>query len=159
VILLGRGRRWSIEENSIIIKMYGGGCSVSDIAEKLPVHRSFFAVKQQVFRLGLRRGGIVATMEKNIVPTIVAEEAMSREDALNILSAAIRQLQRGGELTGLEVRRLRSIATMVRSYFAVYDSYERYAELEARMNELEAFVRTEAENLISHKLHSSNKNS
>ena len=118
---------------------------MSEIAEKLPAHRSFAAVKQQIVRLGLKRGGIVPTIEKSIVPPIVAEEAMSREDALNILSAAIRQLQQGGELTNAEIRRLRSIATMIRSYSAVYDSYERYAELEKRMDELEAFIRMEAE--------------
>jgi len=142
---MGRGRRWSLEENNLIIRMYGEGCSVSEIAGKLPAHRSFAAVKQQIVRLSLRRSGIVSTIEKNIVPPIVAEEAMSREDALNILSAAIRQLQKGGKLTNAEIRRLRSIATMIRSYFAVYDSYERYTELEKQLNELEAFVRQEAE--------------
>jgi len=37
----------------------------------------------------------------------------------------------------VEIRRLRAVATLVRSYFTVYDSYEKYAELEERVRRLE----------------------
>ncbi|MCK4243799.1 site-specific integrase, partial [Candidatus Bathyarchaeota archaeon] len=54
---------------------------------------------------------IVRTIEKNIVRTIETEEAMSREEALNILSTAIKHLQKGGELKDVEIRRLPFIPT------------------------------------------------
>ncbi len=112
---MGRGRRWTEEENQIITEMYSEGCSVEEVAKRLPANRSVGAVQRQIGRLGLRRDSIVRTIEKNSVRTIEAEEAMSREEALNILSTAIKHLQKGGELKDVGF----SLGVLV-DYFLIY---------------------------------------
>jgi len=54
--------------------------------------------------MGLKRGSIVPTKEKTIVPTIEAGDAMSLEEALKVLASAIKHLHAGGELQEIEIR-------------------------------------------------------
>jgi len=132
-----RGRRWTPEEEEIIAKMYAEGASVDEIAEKLPPGRTVSAVTMQVKRLGLERGSIVSTMKKSIVGTIEGAEVMSREEALKVLAAVIKRLQEGGPMDEVELGRLRTIVSAIGRYFVVFDSYEKYAELEERVRGLE----------------------
>jgi len=142
---MARGRPWTGEENELIAKLYGEGASVESIAGKLPPDRTVSAVWMQVKRLGLERGSIVSTMRKSIVSTIEGAEIMSREEALKILAATIKRLQEGGEIDDIELGRLRTIVTAIGKYFAVFDSFERYAELEARVRRLEEDARLDLE--------------
>ena len=135
---MARGRRWMDDESQLIAKMYADGASVDEIAARLP-GRTPLSVKQQITRLGLRRG-IVATAKKSIVATIEGSEIMSREDALKVLAAVIKKLQSGGEIDDVELMRLRTVNAVIRNYFTVFDSYEKYAELEERMKRVEAIV-------------------
>jgi len=137
---MARGRRWTDEENQLIGQLYGEGASVEEIAGKLPPGRTVSAVSMQVKRLGLERGSIVSTMKKSIVGTIEGVEVMSREEALKVLAAVIKRLQEGGEIDEVELGRLRTIVSAIGRYFVVFDSYEKYAELEARMKRLETSV-------------------
>ena len=105
--------------------------------EALPSNRSVRAVQQQIIRLGLKRGPIVPTKEKNIVPTIETGEVMTRKEALKILASAIKHLQAGGNVEDIEIRRLRAVAMLVRNYFMIFDSYEKYTELKERVKKLE----------------------
>jgi len=133
---MARGRRWTDEENKLIAKMYAEGASVEEIAEKLPPDRSVIATRNQIARLGLRRG-IDAPMKKFFGAPIECSEVLTREEALKVLAGAVKRIQAGGELEEAEIRRLRAVATLVRSYFAVFDSFEKYAELEERVRRLE----------------------
>ena len=134
---MGRGKRWTREEKDVLAEMYGDGCSVEEMLEALPSNRSVRAVQQQIVRLGLKRGSIVPTKEKIFVPTIEAGDVMTRKEALKVLASAIKHLQAGGKVEDIEIRRLRAVAMLVRSYFMVFDSYEKYAELEERVKKLE----------------------
>jgi len=132
-----RGRRWTPEEEEITAKMYAEGASVEEIAAKLPPDRTVSAVVKQITRMGLGRGGLLSGQsKKSIVPTIEGVEVMSLEDALKTLAGAIKNLQKGGEINDVELTRLRTMISAIRSYVTVYESFEKYAELEARMNRL-----------------------
>jgi transposase-like protein len=136
---LPRGRRWTPEEEEIIARMYAEGASVEEIAGKLPPDRTVPAVVKQITRMGLGRGGLLSGQsKKSIVPTIEGVEVMSLEDVLKILAGAIKSLQKGGEIDDVELTRLRTMISAIRSYVTVYESFEKYAELEARMKRLEA---------------------
>ena len=82
--------------------MYSRRCPIEEITKKLPLEISAGAVQQQIIRLGLKRGSIVPTKEKNIVPTIETEEIMSREKALKALASVIQHLQAGGEVKNIK---------------------------------------------------------
>jgi len=137
---VARGRPWTDEENQLIAKLYSGGASVEEIAGKLPQGRTVGAVTKQVTRLNLQRGSIVQTMRKSIVRTIEAADVMSREEALKALAAVVKRLMEGGEIDVVELAYLRTINAVIRNYFAVFDSFEKYAELEARMKRMESIV-------------------
>jgi len=122
---MARGRRWTDEENQLIAQLYAGGASVEEIAGKLPQDRTVPAVVKQITRLGLGRGGLLSGhSKKSIVRTIEGGEVMSREEALKVLAGTIRLLQGGGEIDDVELTRLRTIISAVRSYFSVFDSFE-----------------------------------
>ena len=143
---MGRGRPWTDEENTLIAQLYAAGTPVEEIARKLPQDRTFNATERQIDRLGLRRGGHLSEQsKKSVVPTIEGSEIMSREEALKILAATIKRLQEGGEIDDIELGRLRTIVTAIGKYFAVFDSFERYAELEARVRRLEEDARLDLE--------------
>ena len=127
------------EENQLIAKLYAGGASVEEIARKLS-NRSFHAVAKQIERLGLADGLLSRQTKKSIVTTIEGSEIMSREEALKALAATIKHLLEGGEIDEVELGRLRTIVSAVGRYFVVFDSYEKYAELEARMKRMESIV-------------------
>ena len=137
---MARGRRWTDEENEIVARMYAEGASIEEIVGSLSPDRSSLSVKQQVTRLGLRRG-IVATVKKSIVASIEGSEIMSREEALKALSAVAKRLMEGGEIDVVGLAHLRTINAVIRNYFAVFDSYEKYAELEARIMRLEELAK------------------
>jgi len=138
---LARGRRWTDEENQLIAQLYAAGTSVEEIAKKLPQDRTFNAVERQIDRLGLKRGGLLSEQSrKSNVPTIEGSEIMSREEALKALAATIKRLLGGGEIDEVELGRLRTIISAVGRYFVVFDSYEKYAELEERMKRMETIV-------------------
>jgi len=133
-----RGRRWTPEEEELIAKLHAEGASVEEIAKKLPPGRTVRAVDKQIGRLGLR--GDSQTMKKSYCQTIEGDEIMSREDALKVLAAVIKKLQSGGEIDDVELMRLRTVNAVIRNYFTVFDSFEKYAELEARMNRLAEII-------------------
>ena len=138
---MARGRRWTDEENQLIGQLYAGGASVEEIAGKLPQDRTFNATERQIDRLGLRRGGRLSEQsKKSNVPTIEGAEVMSREEALKVLAAVIKKLQSGGEMNEIDLGCFRTIVSAVGRYFTVFDSYEKYAELEERMKRMEAIV-------------------
>jgi hypothetical protein len=138
---MARGRRWTDEENQLIGQLYAEGASVEEIAGKLPQDRTFNATERQIDRLGLRRGGRLSEQsKKSNVPTIEGAEVMSREEALKVLAAVIKKLQSGGEMNEIDLGCFRTIVSAVGRYFTVFDSYEKYAELEARMKRMEAIV-------------------
>ena len=138
---MGRGRPWTDEENTLIAQLYAAGTPVEEIARKLPQDRTFNATERQIDRLGLRRGGHLSEQsKKSVVPTIEGSDVMSREEALKVLAAVIKRLQSGGEIDDVELMCLRTVNAVIRNYFTVFDSYEKYAELEARMKRLETIV-------------------
>ena len=138
---MARGRRWTDEENQLIAQLYAAGTSVEEIAKKLPQDRTFNAVERQIDRLGLKRGGLLSEQSrKSNVPTIEGSEIMSREEALKALAATIKRLLEGGETDEVELARLRTIISAIGRYFVVFDSYEKYAELEERMKRMEMIV-------------------
>ena len=131
---MARCRRWTNEENDLIRKKIGEGASVSEIAVSLP-DRTAGAVEQEIRRLGLKK--VVCVSEKNFSFTgIRAERIIEREEALKILAGALERLREGGEMQEAELDRIRTINAVIRNYFAVFNSYEKYAELEARLNRL-----------------------
>jgi len=136
---MARGKSWTEEENKLITEAYAKGASIEEIAKKLPPGRTIRAVDKQIGRLGLR-GEYSQTMKKFYCQTIKGDEIMSREEALKVLSAVIQHLKEGGEMDEGELVRLRTIVSAIGRYFVVFDSYEKYAELEARMKRMETIV-------------------
>jgi len=132
---VARGRPWTDDENRIITEAYAKGASIEEIAKRLPPGRTARAVDKRIGRLGLR--GDSQTMKKFYCQTIEGDEIMSREEALKVLSAVIKRLKEGGEMDEGELVRLRTVISAIRRYFAVFDSYEKYAELEERIRRLE----------------------
>jgi len=132
---MARCRRWTNEENALIAKKLGEGASVSEIAVSLP-DRTAGAVEQQIRRLGLKK--VVCVSERNFSFTeIRAERIIEREEALKILAGAIEKLQKGGKMPEAELFRIRTIIMAIRGYFTVFNSFEKYAELEERVRRLE----------------------
>ena len=126
---------WAPEENDLIERMVEEGASIAVIAENLP-GRTPGAVEQQIRRLGLKKA-VCVSEKKFSFEEIRAERVIEREEALKILAGAIERLQRGGEMNDGELFRLRTIIMAIRGYFAVFNSYEKYAELEERVRRLE----------------------
>jgi len=135
---MARGRPWTDDENRIITEAFAKGVSIEEIVKRLPLGRTVRAVDKQIGRLGLR--GDSQTMKKSYCQTIEGDEIMSREDALKVLAAVIKKLQSGGEIDDVELMRLRTVNAVIRNYFTVFDSFEKYAELEARMNRLAEII-------------------
>jgi len=123
------------EDDATIEKMVTEGASVHEIAAALP-HRTFQAVEKRLSRRGLKVEG--SRRQKKISFTeIRAERIIEREEALKILAGTIEKLQKGGEMQEEELVRIRTIIMAIRGYFIAFDSYEKYAELEARILRLE----------------------
>jgi len=122
------------EDDATIEKMVTEGASVHEIAAALP-HRTFQAVEKRLSRRGLKTE---SRRQKKISFTeIRAERIIEREEALKILAGTIEKLQKGGEMQEEELVRIRTIIMAIRGYFIAFDSYEKYAELEARILRLE----------------------
>jgi len=133
------GKPWTSEENVTVKRMIEEGASIDEIFSALH-GRTAGAVERQVGRLGL--GQKFARAEEISLPKIEDAEILSREEALKTLSAAMKRLREGGKTSELEMERLRIIIAAVRNYFTVFDSYEKYAELEERIRRLETVLET-----------------
>ena len=128
------GKPWK-EDDATIEKMVTEGASVHEIAAALP-HRTFQAVEKRLSRRGLKVEG--SRRQKKISFTeIRAERIIEREEALKILAGALEKLWKGGEMEEAELIRIRTINAVIRNYFTVFNSYEKYAELEERITRLE----------------------
>jgi len=132
------GKPWTSEENATVKRMIEEGASIDEIFSALH-GRTAGAIERQVGRLGL--GQKFARAEEFSLPKIEDAEILSREEALKTLSAAMKRLREGGKTSELEMERLRIIIAAVRNY-TVFDSYEKYAELEERIRRLETVVET-----------------
>jgi hypothetical protein len=127
------GKPWK-EDDATIEKMIGEGASVREIAAVLP-HRTFQAVEKRISRRGLKAEES-RRQTKISFSEIRAERIIEREEALKILAGAIEKLQKGGEMEEAELIRFRTIIMAIRGYFSAFESFEKYAELEARLNRL-----------------------
>jgi len=112
------------------------GASIPEVAEKLP-DRTYRAVEMQVSRLGLKHCGVTKNF---FLPEIPAERMIEREEALRVLAGAMERLRRGGDMNQAELFRLRTITAIVRAYVSVYDSCDKYADIEERFKRLEKRV-------------------
>jgi len=139
VTLISRGKPWTTEENELIKRMVMEGVSIAEIKERLP-NRTFRAVENQIHRLGLSLGHCGGDSKKILFPEIAADKMIEREHALKILAGAIERLRKGGEMEKAELLRLKTIKALVQGYIETYDSYDKYAKIEARFKRLEKIV-------------------
>ena len=140
--------KWTAQETELLSKIYLEGISLDEIAKALP-NRSFRSIEHKIRRLGLKRppspqgGG--GGPRKISFDEIQAERIIEREEALKILAGAIEKLQKGGKMEEEELFRIRTIIMAIRGYFAVFNSYEKYAELDERIRRLEEDARKDLE--------------
>jgi len=139
VITISRGKTWTTEENELIKRMVREGISIAEIKERLP-NRPFRAVENQIHRLGLRPGHSGGDSNKILFPEIAADKMIEREHALKILAGAIERLRKGGEIDKAELLRLKTIKALIQGYIETYNSYDKYAEIEAQLKRLEKNV-------------------
>jgi len=144
-------RPWTKEEEQVLRKMFEKGSSVADIAEKL--NRPNEGVSLKIMRLNLKRpfqsDAVSSSLseeegeeETKIIlsrpqPAIEPKELITHEQVLKILSGALQRLQEGN-LNNQEVKLLKTLSNLAYRYDALLERYERWDEIEGRLEHIEA---------------------
>lgn len=129
-----RGKKWSVEEERLLIKLVQEGHSYGYIAEKFKTTKS--AVRMKASRLELL---VVNRSSKN--PRITTkqinlpQELPSMEEALKILAGALQKSAENG-LSQIEIQRLRIVADLARAYKDYLGDYLDYRKTESQLLEL-----------------------
>lgn len=132
-------RLWTKEEERFLRRMVEKRLSTVIIAELLNRPRKSVYFKAR--RLGLKISPAVDNDNKNfsgkLSPSIEPKELMTHEQVLKILSATLQRLQKG-DLDKEEVKRLKTLCLSASRYDALLERYERWDEVERRLEHIEA---------------------
>lgn len=136
---MGRGRRWSEAEKRLLKGMIQQGASLDDIVKSGKFEgRTPQAIAKQVERLKL--GSFVGQNKKSFVGQIGKAEIPGFEEVLARYVDAFNKLCDKTELTKEDLERIRLIFQAAWKYRELYREYERWEELEARVEKLAADV-------------------
>ena len=130
---MGRGNRWTQEENDLLMKLVKKGMNAQEIfrADKLP-GRTVRAIGAQIKRLS-----IVAQKKKIIVAQIVPIDIISLEEVLKRWSDAYKKICKLDLATKEELERFRIIFMAASKYAGLLANYHHYAEVEKRLEKIE----------------------
>ena len=130
---MGRGKRWTQEENKLLTRIVEAGMSVSDIVKsgKLP-NRTAQAISKHVNRLS-----IVGQKKKFIVGQITPVDIISLEEVLKRWSDAYKKICELESTSKEELERFRIIFMAASKYAGLLADYHHYTEVEKRLEKIE----------------------
>jgi len=129
---MGRGKRWTDAENTLLMEMVQQGLSLDAIVKSGKFEgRTPQAIAKQMERLKL--GFFVGQISKAEIPEF--QEVLARYvDAFN-------KLCEKDELSKEDLERIRLIFTAAWKYRELYREYEKWEEIKARIDKLDADVK------------------
>jgi len=138
---MGRGKRWTETENRLLQGMIQQGASLDNIIRSGKFEgRTPQAIAKQVERLKLH--SFVGQSKKSFVGQIGKAEIPGFEDVLARYVDAFNKLCEKAELSKEDLERIRLIFQAAWKYRELYREYEKWEELEARVEKLAADVET-----------------
>jgi len=130
-----KGKQWTVEEEKQLREMAEAGNSLNDISVKLG--KTPEAVRVKLRRLGLEVVDHNLRLRSTTTTAILPENLISLEEALKMLSGALKAACQPG-LTKVEVQRLQVVAALARIYCDKLPDFLRVRDVEKRLFELEA---------------------
>lgn len=137
---MGRGKPWTDAENQLLLEMVSERLTPREIFEssKFP-GRTQDSIRAQIQRLG--GGSFVQTKHTAIVQTIEPDQnALTMEDIVKRFTSAFKQICALQEVDKLTLERFRIIFQVAKDYPALLKTYEKWEELEKRIEQLAADV-------------------
>ena len=134
---MARGKPWTEEEIKVLNELAEQGLSPQEIYEtgKLP-DRTVDAIRKQ-----LKLSAIVQTKHTAIVQTIEpAPDALSMEEVVKLFSTAFKQICELQQVDKLTLERFRIIFQAAKDYGPLLSHYQKWEEVEQRVEELAAAV-------------------
>jgi len=134
---MARGKPWTDEEIAVLEELASQGLSPQQIYEsgRLP-ERTVDAIRKQ-----LKLCSIVQTKHTAIVQTIEpAEDALSMEEVVKLFSTAFKQICELQQVDKLTLERFRIIFQAAKDYGPLLSSFQKWEEIEKRVEELAAAV-------------------
>jgi hypothetical protein len=135
---MARGKRWTEEENDLLVEMANQGMSPQQIYDsgKLP-GRTIWAIRKQIKGIS----SIVQTKRTGIVQTIEqAPDALSMDEVVKLFSTAFKQVCKLKEVDKLQLERFRIIFQAAKDYGPLLSRYEKWEELEQRVEKIEKLL-------------------
>lgn len=139
---MGRGKRWTDAENTLLLEMVSEGLTPREIFEsgKFP-DRTQDSIRVQIQRLG--GDSFVQTKHTAIVQTIEPDQnTLTMEDIVKHFTSAFKQICALQEVDKLTLERFRIIFQAAKDYPTLLKTYEKWEEIEKRIEQLEADVQT-----------------
>jgi len=136
---MGRGKRWTDAENTLLMEMAQQGLSLEAIIKSGKFEdRTPQAIAKQIERLKL--SSFVGQNKKSFVGQIGKAEIPGFEEVLARYVDAFNKLCEKTELTKEDIERIKLIFQAAWKYRELYREYEKWEELEARIDKLAADV-------------------
>jgi len=130
---MGRGKRWTQQENGLLTNLVEEGLTVEQIFQSGKFEgRTAGAIAKQIERLS-----IVRQKEKVIVGQITPIDIISLEEVLKLWSNAYQKLCKLERVTKAGLERFRIIFMAASKYAGLLEAYHRYAEVERRLERIE----------------------
>jgi hypothetical protein len=140
---------WTHEQEKTLINMVEQGRSLGEICAHF--QRSPEAIRLKIRRLGLEPQEIMRERQRDKVtinatttsmeaflPEIKPAELISMREMMETMLGALEHLRNLKALSPLEIKRCRTIVTLARTYMHMLERYERWADLEQRLVNMEA---------------------
>ena len=137
---MGRGKRWTDAENTLLMEMVQQGLSLDAIVKSGKFEgRTPQAIAKQMERLKL--GFFVGQNKKSVVGQISKAEIPEFQEVLARYVDAFNKLCEKDELSKEDLERIRLIFTAAWKYRELYREYEKWEEIKARIDKLDADVK------------------
>jgi len=137
---MGRGKPWTDAENQTLLEMVSEGLTPREIFEsgKFP-DRTQDSIRTQIQRLG--GSSFVQTKHTAIVQTIEPDQnTLTMEDIVKHFTSAFKQICALQEVDKLTLERFRIIFQATKDYPTLLKTYEKWEEIEKRIEQLAADV-------------------
>jgi len=123
---------WTREEEAELLELWKKGVTDPAVLAK-QLGRQPFGVQRK-----LERMGVVVGLQKSKTTTTVTlgKDLLTHEEALKVLVGALELLRQPGQ-DRLELQRLRILVDAIQAYDGVLEKFERWAEIENRLFEME----------------------
>jgi len=137
---MGRGKPWTDAENQLLLKMVKEGLTPREIFESGRFSgRTQDSIRVQIQRLG--GGSFVQTKHTAIVQTIEPDQkTLTMEDIVKHFTSAFKQICALQEVDKLTLERFRIIFQAAKDYPTLLKTYEKWEEIEKRIEQLAADV-------------------